>query len=207
MKKLIFAFIISTVATMHFAIAQTDDSSQKKQAIKASVGYGISVPYDDSVDFNGQGFFAQAEYVYTIKEWFDIRPYAGFIFTSSNENAVNAFQRSYTADMSAFLLGGKVRLKAPIPWVAPFVEVGGGMSVGTFETITNDTDRKESGLLFHIPVSLGLAIGRNHKIEIAFTYFYHNAINQFAGAATVGITFPLNKPLFKRSKRKNSRMF
>ncbi|MEM6685484.1 MAG: outer membrane beta-barrel protein [Bacteroidota bacterium] len=193
MKKKFLAFCILTVLTICITTAQTTDPPAKKQqAIKASVGFGISVPYDDDADFYGQGFFAQAEYVYSVTKWFDIRPYAGFILSSSDENTTGFAQRELTADMNAFLLGGKVRIKAPIRWVAPFIEIGVGMSVGEFETVTNTIAIEESGLIFHIPFSVGLALGPKHNFEIAFTYYYHNSIDQFAGAAAFGITFPLN---------------
>jgi outer membrane autotransporter protein len=177
---------------MSITTAQTDDTPKKQHAIKASVGYALSVPYDDNVDFFGQGFMAQAEYIYTVAKWFDIRPYAGFIIANSDEDTTNFSGQTFTADANAFLLGGKIRLKAPIPWVAPFAEVGIGMSVGEFETITNTVNFKESGLVFHIPFSIGLALGPKHNFEIAFTYYYHNSVEQFGGAAAFGMTFPLN---------------
>lgn len=208
MKNKFLAFLIFTVIAISTSMAQTIDSPQQKQhAIKASVGYGISVPSDNDADFNGRGFFAQAEYIYPVAKWFDVRPYAGFILSSSDEEATGFDQRVLTADMNAFLLGGKVRLKAPIPWVAPFVEIGAGMSVGEFETVTNTTFIKENGLVFHIPFTIGLALGSKHNFEVAFTYFYHNSVDQFAGAAAFGITFPLNKPLIRGQKQKRNRMF
>ncbi|MFK7749851.1 MAG: outer membrane beta-barrel protein [Kordia sp.] len=204
-KSILFLFICAI--TIHSIIAQTDDTSNKQHAIKATIGYGFSAPYDDDSNFYGTGFYAQAEYIHTIKEWFDIRPYAGFIFANSDEEATDSTQRVLKADTNAFLLGGKARLKAPIPWVAPFIEVGAGMSVGEFETVTNTFASKESGLIFHIPISFGLVLGPKQNIEIGVTYYYHNTIEQFAGAVTFGVTFPLNKTLKKGQKSRKSRMF
>jgi len=89
------------------------------------------------------------------------------------------------------MLGAKVRLAAPIPYVAPFFETGVGMSVGSFRTYTEFTNEKKSGALLHIPFTVGLAIGRRHNYELKFIYYYHEAAEQVSGAAALGLTFPL----------------
>ena len=187
MKKIIPIF--SLVAFIFFNVAHAQ--SDRKQYIKASIGFGISTPYED-VDIYAQGFYAQGEFVYEVASWLDIRPYAGLILATSDEKDNSPDQAGFKSDTNAFLLGGKVRLTAPIPWVAPYIEIGAGMSVGKFETITATTNIKESGMLFHIPFSLGLELGRKHNFDIAFTYYFHNGAEQFSGAAAFGVTFPLN---------------
>ena len=117
---------------------------------------------------------------------------ASVISTKDDNDPSLTNQVAFKSETKAFLLGGKVRLTAPIPWVAPFVEIGIGMSVGEFETVTPLTNIEENGLLFHIPVSFGLELGRKHNFDIAFTYYFHNGAEQFAGAAAFGVTFPLN---------------
>lgn len=189
MKKIISTFLLLAFIISSSAQEQTQTQSAKKQYIKASVGYGISATYDD-VDINAEGFYVQAEFVYEVASWFDIRPYAGFILTNTNDNVNESL--GFKSNTTAFLLGGKVRFTAPIPWVSPYVEIGVGMSVGEFETITPLTNIKETGMILHIPFSIGLELGRKHNFDIAFTYYYHNAVEQFAGAAAVGVTFPLN---------------
>ncbi|WP_298422156.1 hypothetical protein [uncultured Kordia sp.] len=187
MKKIAFIFFITTIFCIHSTFAQSDN----KQYIKASIGYGISAPYDN-VDVIGSGFYAQGEYVYEFYNWLDIRPYAGVIFANSKEEDNKPNEAGFTSDANAFLLGGKARLTAPIPWIAPYIEIGIGVSVGKFETITNTTFIDKSGLLYHIPLSLGLELGPKHNFDIAFTYFIHPSAEQFAGAAAFGVTFPLN---------------
>lgn len=187
MKKTIFTAFIFIFLYTYETLAQ----SSNKQAIKASIGYGISTPYDD-VEVTGKGFYAQGEYVYELYTWLDFRPYAGAIFSSSDEKDNSPNEAGFKSDTNAFLIGGKTRLTAPIPWVAPYVEIGIGLSVGEFNTITATTNIKESGLLYHIPFSLGLELGRKHNFDVAFTYYFHNGADQFAGAAAFGITFPLN---------------
>ena len=187
--KSISTFRIS-VALLFFTLLLTNLTNaqpQKGKSIKASIGLGLSAPYDD-VDLTGSGFYAQGEYVIGITRWFGVRPYAGVVFTSADENE-NLPGYKVTSD--AFLFGGKARVVAPIPYVAPYIEVGLGGSIGSFETYTPFTNIKKNGMLVHIPFSLGLAIGKKHSIELEFTYYYHPAAEQFSGAAAIGFTFPL----------------
>lgn len=157
--------------------------------IKGIVGIGISAPYDES-NISGSGFYAQVEYVHTATKWLSLRPYAGIILTSTStdENQQNS---SYKVTSNAFLLGGKARIAAPIPYFAPYIETGLGTSIGSFATFTETTNISKKGLIFHIPFSIGVAIGKKHKVDIAFTYYYHKSVEQFAGAAAFGLTFPL----------------
>jgi len=171
------------------AITQVKAQLIKEKSIDASIGFGISAPYDD-VDIYGSGFYLQGEYVLTLTKWFDIRPYAGLILTKAYDNNQNGPE--YISTANAFLIGGKTRITAPIPWVAPYVELGIGASIGSFETVTPFTNINDSGLIMHIPFSIGLELGRKHNFDIAFTYYFHNNVEQFAGAAAFGISIPLN---------------
>lgn len=166
---------------------------RKGNFIDVSAGLGISA-YDYEVeneDIEGLGFFAQWEYVIAPTTWFAIRPYVGVLLTSSDYQPVNSEQPKYEVTTNAFLLGGKIRLLAPIPWVAPYAEIGLGMSLGKFRTFTTTTDIEKNGAVFHIPFTLGLALGRQHAFDIEFTYYFHPSIDQFGGAAAVGFSFPV----------------
>lgn len=163
------------------------------QFINASIGFGICAPYyETDVESNaeGTGFYAQAEYVYAPVSWLGLRPYVGVIIASgeSEENEIE----QYRIKSNAALIGMKIRLAAPIPYVAPFIESGIGASFGSFETYTEYTNRKKNGIIAHIPLSLGLAVGRNHNYEIKFSYYYQPSVNQFSGAAALGFTFTLD---------------
>lgn len=162
----------------------------KGDYINASIGYGIGVP-GDKTSITGNGFYAQGEYVHSISRWFSVRPYAGIILVSGNNDNSQQYQYDYHVTTKALLLGGKVRISAPIPYVAPYFEIGLGASIGSFETYTPLTDIKKSGIISHIPISLGLALGRNHKFDFAFTYYSHQSVKQFSGAAAIGFSFPL----------------
>lgn len=184
MKKTIIIFAI-------LASAQVNAQLIKEESIALSIGYGLSAAYDD-IDVVSTGFYLQGEYVLALSKWFDIRPYAGLILTKSNGKDLNDNPTPYKATSKAFLIGGKARITAPIPWVAPYLEGGIGASIGSFETLTPYTDLDKSGLILHIPFSLGLELGPNHNFDIAFTYYFHPEVRQFSGAAAFGISFPIN---------------
>lgn len=184
MKKTII--LILTI----LASAQVKAQLIKEKSLNISIGYGISAPYDDA-DISGSGFYLQGEYVLDLANWIDIRPYAGLILTKSDtDNQQN--EPNYKVTSNAFLIGTKARIKAPFPWVAPYLEAGVGASIGSFETYTPFTTIDKSGLILHIPFSLGLELGPKHNFDIAFTYYFHPSVEQFSGAAAFGFSFPLN---------------
>jgi len=165
---------------------------RKGDFINASVGLGISTSeYEE--DGGGIGFYAQGEYVKAITKWFGIRPYAGIIITSPDRETDLEIENNYKVTAKAFSFGGKFRVAAPIPWIAPYIETGLGASIGSFETFTPSTNIKKNGILMHIPFSLGLAVGPKHNVEIAFTYLFTPAAEQFSGAAAFGLSFPLDR--------------
>jgi hypothetical protein len=164
----------------------------KEKSINAQIGYGISVPYNSVDEIADDGFFAQGELVLKAASWFELRPYAGFILTSSNGKDLNDNPTNEKAESKAFLLGGKIRVRAPIPWVAPYIETGIGASIGKFETFTAFDNIDKSGIIYHIPFSLGLELGRNNNVDLGLTYFFQPSVEQFVGAFAIGLTFPLN---------------
>lgn len=174
-------------------LASTQVQAQfiKEKAIDVSIGLGLSSPTHE-VDFYGTGFYAQGEFVLSPATWIDFRPYAGFILTRMNEEYTGPVEAGYKSTANAVLIGGKTRITAPIPWVAPYVEIGVGTSIGSFETFTPYTSIAESGMFLHIPFSLGLELGPKHNVNVEFTYYFHNSLEQFAGAAALGLSFPLN---------------
>lgn len=183
MKKIFTTFLI--ILAFIGVQAQT-----KEKAIDVSVGYAISAPYDE-VSYSGTGYYAQGEYVYSLNNWVDLRPYAGLILTKMSERDPQINPADHTSTANAFLFGGKARFTVPIPYVAPYVELGIGGSVGSFETITLDTNLKESGVLAHIPFSLGLELGPQHNVNLELSYYYHGSVKQFGGAMAVGLMLPI----------------
>ena len=186
MKKTLIILII--ILTSNFAEAQFI----KEKSINAQIGYGLSLPYESVENIADQGFFAQGELVLKAASWFELRSYAGFILTSSNGKDLNDNPTNGKAESKAFLLGGKARVRAPIPWVAPYVEIGIGTSIGKFETLTAFDNIDKGGIIYHIPFAFGLELGENNNVDLGFTYYFQPSVEQYAGAFAVGITFPLN---------------
>ncbi len=164
----------------------------KEKSINVQIGYGLSSPINSVDEVVDDGFFAQGELVLKAASWIEFRPYAGFIFTSSNGKDLNGNPTNEKAETKAFLLGGKTRVRAPIPWVAPYVEIGLGTSIGKFETLTFIDNIDKGGMLFHIPFSFGLELGKDNNVDLGFAYYIQPAVEQYAGAFAVGVTFPLN---------------
>ncbi|WP_318308274.1 hypothetical protein [Flagellimonas crocea] len=164
----------------------------KEKAINAQIGYGLTIPTNSINNIADDGFFAQGEFILKAASWVEFRPYAGIILTSSNGKDLNGDPTTEKAESKAFLLGGKTRIKAPIPWVAPYAEIGIGTSIGKFRTNTFFDDIEKSGIIYHIPFSVGLELGRNNNVDLGLSYFYQPSVEQFAGAFAVGLAFPLN---------------
>ncbi len=165
--------------------------SQHKQSLDVQIGLGLSYT-DEDIDINGQGFYLQGEYVYEVSKWIELRPYAGVVLTKARESDKVAL-KNFRVSTNAFLLGGKVRLSIPIPWVAPYIELGIGGSLGKFQTVTSKIQIDHGGTTYHIPFTLGVKFGRNHETDLALTYFFHNNKKQFAGAFAIGFSIPIRK--------------
>lgn len=183
--------LLFTVLFLCFSIAKAQFIKEK--SINAQIGYGLSAPFNSADNIAGTGFFLQGELVLRAKSWLELKPYFGFITTSSNGKDLNDNPTSEKAETKAVLLGGKARVRAPIRWVAPYIEIGIGASIGKFETFTAFTNIDKSGFTYHVPVSIGLELGRNNNVDLGFTYYIHPSVEQYSGAFAVGITIPLKK--------------
>ena len=195
MKKLYFLFLASfTLNLGHAQIAKqvpANNSFIKDKAINLQIGYGLSTPFESATDFVDDGFFAQGELVLIVNNWFELRPYAGFISTSPAGEDLDGRPTNERATTKAFFLGGKTRVRAPIPYVAPYVELGIGTSIGRFVTFNAFDNIDKSGIIYNVPVTVGLELGRDSKVDIALAYLFQPSVEQFAGAVTVGFTFPI----------------
>lgn len=185
MKKTVLLFLLLLQSTL---IAQTI----KEKSIEASIGFGY-VFVDEDIDLEGSGFYMQGEYVMKLKSWFEVRPYFGLIITDAETERKESFEPVYRAVCNAVLIGGKARLIAPIPYFAPYFEIGLGASIGQFETFTPLENIDKNGVIFHVPLTLGVALGKKNNIEIEFAYYMQDNVKQVVGGAAVGFRFPLEK--------------
>ncbi|UUC44078.1 hypothetical protein [Flavobacterium cerinum] len=187
MQKLYFFFFTFLLSVIVYA------QPSKGEFINVSMGFGLTSPYNETdTDMNSNGFYAQGEYIWSPRSWFGVRPYVGVVITSGEAKVKRAGAPDYKIQTNAALLGAKVRLAAPIPYVAPFIETGFGVSIGSFETFTEEENLKKSGIITHIPLTLGLAIGRKHNYEVKLIYYYQEQVRQVTGAAALGFSFPID---------------
>ncbi|WP_282042916.1 hypothetical protein [Winogradskyella flava] len=163
----------------------------KEKSINAQIGFGISSPYESEDEIGDTGFFLQGEYVMRLAAWVELKPYVGMITTSSDGEDLNDNPTDEKAETKAFLMGGKFRVRAPIRWVAPYIELGIGASIGTYETLTSTIDIEKNGIIYHIPFAFGLELGRNNNIDLGFTYYFQPSVEQYVGAFAIGISIPL----------------
>lgn len=183
--------IACTLVMFLFTYNVTQAQSIKRKSIDLSIGLGVSVPKDHSGTGSAAGLYIQGEYVFEMSKWVDIRPYVGLLLVRSSNKLINADINEYEIKSNIFLIGGKTRAKIPIPWIAPFVEIGIGASIGSFRTFTTMTDINKNGIIYHIPFSIGLELGRKHDVEILFSYIIQNKVRQLAGALAFGVPIPL----------------
>ncbi len=188
MKKYFIVILSCSLLFANFAKAQTKEG----KLISVIVGSGLTFP-DEDIDVSGNGFYVQGEYLVSMNKCFSFRPYAGVIFTSTDNNDAKSNLLGYEVTTNAFLFGGKIRFLVPIPYVAPYFELGLGASIGSFRTYTSKTDITKSGFVKHIPFSIGLALGRMRNFNLAFTYYDHSSVKQISGAIAFGYTFPIDK--------------
>lgn len=189
--KTAILFVIFLLTVVQFSQAQPN----KGKFIDINLGYGNTFSLYEDVPTTANGLFVQGEYVIGISRWFGIRPYIGYISTNFDDDK-EFFNPAFPAsriNMSAFFTGGKFRLVLPIPYVAPFIESGIGLSFGSVETVNQFENVHKNGAFLHIPVSLGLALGKRHNFELAIKYLIYTNINVANGAATIGFSIPLEK--------------
>lgn len=176
-----FIFII----LLFWALSVKSQDTNKLIAITAGIGY--SFPEED-LDIEGSGFYGQVEYVINYNKWLAVRPYAAVMFTNADDNDFFP-EASVTANV--FMIGSKGRLTFPIPYVAPYFELGFGASFGNLTTRTPLTDVRRSGVTAHIPITLGLAIGKHRQVELALAYFFQTNAEQIDGGVGVGFSIPI----------------
>jgi hypothetical protein len=153
-----------------------------------AVGLGFTSTEAGGHEGQGSGGFLEGEYVYRPSIFFAPRVYAGGLVTFPDKDSCGV--EPCKVHSQIMLLGAKARLVAPIPYVAPFIEGGIGLSLGHLRTLDqSDIDEEMTGLTLHVPFALGLAMGRNHDLSVSFGYLIHPFFSQFSGALTVGMAF------------------
>lgn len=182
---------VLTLVIIFFNLNAANSQFIIEKSINAQIGYAVSSPYYSADNIVNSGLFLQAELVLKATSWFELRPYAGLIITNSNGKDLDDNPTLEISETKAFIIGGKARLRAPIPYIAPYLELGLGASIGEFITLTTFTNIEKSGFIYHIPISFGLELGKYHNVELGFSYYAQPTVEQSAGAFALGIKIPL----------------
>lgn len=179
---LVAAFVARTAAG-------DDELAPAEHRVEILGGLGISLPGGSAYKGRGQGGFAQAEYVFRPYSAVSPRLYAGALVTFPERDSCGTPSLCDVEAQIAFL-GAKLRLMAPIPYVGPYLELGLGMSVGNVRTLDGPMlDETSRGVTFHVPLAIGVAIGRHHEYDFAFSYLFHLDIQHVGGAVAFGFGF------------------
>lgn len=183
---------IAALLASALLVTPTSATAQRGLArlVDVGVGIGVSIPYDPSTA-DAVGVFAKGEYVLGFSRWLEFRPYAGLLRTWPDNLDFRCTASPCDVSAAIGLFGGKGRLAAPIPWVAPFLELGLGASVGHVRTHTFWDELDIRGLMLHVPFTVGLALGPGHEVDVAFAYFFHPAARQASGGLEIGLSFPV----------------
>jgi hypothetical protein len=169
---------------------EAPEESPHRLLVRAGLGVAAST-YEVASDAGagGIGFYGSAEYIYERVEWATPRAYAGVLIAGSTDDC--AFT---PCDVSARIgfIGVKGRLLAPIPYVAPFIELGIGFSVGSLRTLLDGyVDESSSAFMYHVPFAFGLALGKHHEVEVVLQFLAHPEQNHSDGGFAIGLEFPL----------------
>ncbi len=163
----------------------------KERRLNAKIGYGLSFAENSVDDAFSDGLYLQGEYVLKVTSWVAFKPYGGLLLTSKKGKTLDDAPTNEVASSKALLLGGKIRVRAPIPYVAPYFEIGIGTSIGRFETLNAVDAIRKNGVIYHVPFSIGVELGRRNTVDFGFTYYAQPSVGQIAGATAIGVSIPL----------------
>ena len=176
-----------TVAWLLFPLSVRADSSHAPEHwIGGSIGYGMAAATGGDTD--ATGVLVAGEYAYHLVSFFQLRSYAGVLITSPDTDGCFPAAHCEVVAKIGFI-GVKGRVVIPIPYIAPFIELGLGISGGYLKTELFQIHERTRGLAEHIPFTLGVALGEDHNVELAFSYLFHPAEHQFGGGISAGVMF------------------
>lgn len=186
--------IATTALLLALQVVTADESTAAggiPTAISVQAGYGFSA-YNHKPDATSGGVWLQAEHIWLIREWFSPRAYGGTLLTWPERNSCGADQRPCDVSNKIGFAGVKARLMAPLPYIGPYIEGGGGISFGKIKTlVTTEEDIDSAGVFGHVAVGAGLALGKHREVDLGFNYLIHPGQKQIGGGLVLGMTIPL----------------
>lgn len=182
-----------TAAAVGCGMALWNQAARAESPHVVNVMGGLGFVFADSGEQGfGSGYFAAAEYAYSRIEAITPRAYAGVLGASPDHDCDRGVAPCELA-AHIFFFGGKLRLLAPLPYVAPFIEVGFGASAGTLHTrIGSAVDKTVTGITPHVPVAVGLGFGARHEWQVSFQYLLHGKADQVGAGFVLAYAFPVS---------------
>jgi hypothetical protein len=172
---------VIAAATLLAASQASAQPMQGDDLLEIVGGFGLTQPRDVTSDSSGMGVYLAAEYAWAPVSFIGLRSSGGVLVTGDGQ-----------VSSELVLFGARARLALPIPWVAPYFELGVGFSLGSVRTRTTYEDEDVSGAFFHWPVELGLALGPDHQFAVAIMVFHHPELRQRHTAIVAGFTLQLD---------------
>ena len=121
--------------------------------------------------------------------WLVPKAYAGVLVTGADSSSCDGGATPCDVSAKIGFAGGKVRLIAPIPYVAPFIEGGIGLSFGALTSRNPEADYGTANVAYHVPIGAGLVLGE--MFELGLEYLLHPGAGQIDGAFALSFMFPL----------------
>lgn len=159
--------------------------------LQVAGGLGGSFTLVDDANGTGSGGYVAVEVLSPTYEWVTGSLYGGLFLTWPEGDCGPGV---VPCDLSAsiFFLGVKGRVVAPISWVAPFLELGVGISIGRTTTRNGAVVEAEAkGFIPHWLWGLGLAIGPNNEFSLSLQFLEHTRGQQSCALLGAGFAFPL----------------
>lgn len=176
-------------------MVQSSPAKAFDQELHVAGGLGIS--FADEKDTSGApgsglGFFASTEYVLKITSWIYPQVYGGIIVTVPGRKSCGTLIEPCDVSSKAVFAGAKLHIMAPIPYVGPFIGFGVGGTAGRIATRNGPLyDKSRTGVMYHFPIDVGLAIGKNHDFELALSYMYYPGLGHVDSALALGFQIPI----------------
>ncbi len=157
-----------------------------RHALDIGAGYGLA--YATNASGSAAGFTAELAHVWFVRPWWSPRIYAGTLVTGKGSCSG---REPCDLTNQIFYVGGQAHIMAPIPYFGPFVDVGAGISLGTINAIVGDLDQHHSGVMPHLRLGAGIALGARNQYEIGLRVIDHFTAHSIAGGIMLGLRIPL----------------
>lgn len=195
---LFVSFLFATLAA-HFCMGESSLAAQPREGKEPSVDLAIGGAMTGLVEGGSAtsgGLYLSTSYSVPLEPFVGLRAYGGLLFTfpSGGRDEEECGREECNVSVQGMLLGGKARVAAPIPWVAPFAEAGVGLTLGavTTQTAVDDIRLGPAGATIHVPLAFGVALGTMRETELAVQAIFHPEAKQYTATLSIAVCVPVD---------------